>query len=110
MRNIIALIALVALVASEILYPDLATVKLLDITYQVTPDGREFIRFSNGIANIGDATLYIESKLPLGQLSQDIKSTAVQILFDEYGRVAGNHTVGEFEFHPTHNHWHLGSK
>jgi hypothetical protein len=94
-------------VNAAILLPDLTTTRIKDmvISYE---NGQELLRFSNGIANIGNGPLYAKSNVYLSNDSPSSSSIATQYLFDEHGMVAANKTIGVFEFHPQHNHWHVG--
>jgi hypothetical protein len=98
---------LVSIMNAVVLLPDLTTTRIKDmvISYE---NGQELLRFSNGIANIGNGPLYAKSKVYLSNDSPDSNSIATQYLFDENGMVAANKTIGVFEFHHQHNHWHVG--
>lgn len=91
------------------LLPDLAT--LIPQQLQVVnPDAglgkREVLRFSNGIANIGDGPWRMRPEFPLDDVTQPQR--AIQEILDDTGAVAHEAVVSEFEFHPAHNHWHVG--
>jgi hypothetical protein len=87
------------------LLPDLQTVVPLQVQLVRQQQG-EFIRFSNGIANAGPARLQMRPEFPgAGTLGPQ---KAFQQFVDAAGNVVGEALVGEFEFHPAHNHWHIG--
>ena len=62
----------------------------------------EFLRFSNGIANVGDGPFQIRPEVP-----SDGKTHGIQQLLDATGAVVHEEDVSEFVFHPAHNHWHI---
>jgi hypothetical protein len=75
---------------------------------------RELLRLTNGIANTGDGPWHLE---PLTEVTGDGgTTTAVQVVWDTLRgpsdatsqRVCEVPTT-RFEFHPAHNHWHIGS-
>lgn len=81
-------------------YPDLVA----------TPPASEYLkpygskiefRFSNTIGNAGPGHLQIRA-VPRGA-----KTSASQELLDDTGQVVQSRTVGEFTYHPTHQHTHL---
>lgn len=87
------------------LYPDIRTVvpKHLDI---MNEHQRDILRFTNGIANTGagDWRMRPETAVQEGQTVQN----AVQEILDANGNVVEEHVVSTFEFHASHNHWHIG--
>lgn len=85
------------------LLPDLATIKLIDVYIANSQDGKEKLRFTNGIANIGQGPLYIHSARVLTPNEAAPKSKATQYIFDANGNKIGEHVVGVFVFHPQHN-------
>jgi len=81
-------------------YPDLRTVVPLHLTWNKS-NGREELRFSNGLANTGagDFRLRPENVDGLTYAHQEILNSSGQIVDDEI--------VSTFFFHPNHNHWHI---
>lgn len=115
MKQIYTLISFVALAASILLlstasaqstglYPDLQTVVPQHLSIQNTQQ-REFLRFSNGIANTGAGALRLRSGIPTTNVT-DIQ-TAIQEIMDANGNVVLEEEVSQFQFHPEHNHWHI---
>jgi hypothetical protein len=84
------------------LYPDLQTAAPHHFTVQNTQQ-REYLRFSNLIANTGAGDLRLR---PEHNLATNI-TTGYQEIFDSSGNMVVNQPVSEFVFHPAHNHWHL---
>lgn len=82
--------------------PDLATSKLLDI-YPSNEEGKDLLRFTNAIANIGKGPLYVHSERTLNTNSDAPESKATQYIFDETGKKIDEHDIGIFVFHPEHN-------
>ena len=86
---------------------------------------RDTLRFSNGIANTGAGpwALRPEPSLEVAREQGLTRVAAVQELWDttafyrcgeqpkqvtECHNVVSERVAGEFEFHPEHNHWHIG--
>jgi hypothetical protein len=82
---------------------------------------REILRFSNGIANTGPGPWALRPEPPLSDATDTV--SAVQELRDanayykcgeqpkqvtECYNVISEKVAGTFEFHPAHNHWHIG--
>jgi Lysyl oxidase len=76
--------------------------------------GREFLRLTNGIANVGAGPWHLH---PLTVVEgEGGTTTAIQ---DIWSKVAGPSDLTaqivcsvpttQFQFHPAHNHWHIGS-
>jgi len=86
-------------------YPDLETVVPRHLGVQNTGQ-REYLRFSNGIANTGPGHLRMRPDPPFGVPTEF--TTAVQQLLDRSGNVVLERPAGEFEYHEAHNHWHIG--
>jgi hypothetical protein len=85
------------------LLPDLQTVVPTHLQIQ-NKQQREYLRFSNGVANTGQGDLRLKPRFPLNSLgTQD----AIQELLDTSRNVVSESVVSSFEFHPTHNHWHI---
>ena len=102
------------------LVPDLQTVVPLHLQL-VNQQQRELLRFSNGIANTGAGTWALRPDPPVAEATTT--TTAVQEFRDAntYYRcgeqpkqvtdcynVVSERPAGTFEFHPAHNHWHIG--
>jgi Lysyl oxidase len=90
--------------------PDLVTMipQQLQIVNPAKGSKREVLRFSNGIANIGDGPWRMRPEFPTFDPSQP--QTAIQELLDSTdssGDIAYEAVVSQFEFHPEHNHWHI---
>ena len=88
------------------LLPDLITV--IPGQIQVVNPGKdgktELLRFSNAIANLGDGPWHMRPEFPLNTLDPQ---KAIQELYDASGSKVAEKVVSQFEFHPTHNHWHI---
>src|SRR5262245_54946289 len=85
--------------------PDLETVVPQHLQIQNSQQ-REFLRLSNGVANTGDGPLQMRPVIPLTDPTQP--QGAIQDILDADGNVIESRLVSQFEFHPTHNHWHIG--
>ena len=99
------------------LLPDLMTIVPKHIKLH-NKQQQEILRFTNGIANIGNGLWWVEPLFPTEGLAEDQTQKAVQVfasdatVVDEVPlavgpNVTGKCLKGEFEFHPTHNHWHM---
>jgi hypothetical protein len=86
--------------------PDLRTVVPAHLQL-VNEHQREVLRFSNGIANTGDGFWQLRPEFPLDDPSQPQR--AYQMLLDADGNTVREVLVGEFQYHPTHNHWHVAN-
>jgi hypothetical protein len=101
-------------------YPDMRTVVPTHLQL-VNEHQRETLRFSNGIANTGPGPWALAPDPPISDAVDEV--TAVQEIRDanayyECGTQPKNVTTcynvltsfptGSFEFHPAHNHWHIG--
>jgi hypothetical protein len=64
----------------------------------------EMLRFTNGVANLGEGDFRMAPVTDPG--SGEIVSAQQEIL-DADGNVVCAEEVGEFIFHPEHNHWHI---
>ncbi len=99
-------------VPENAILPDLMTVvpKHLGIQNQ---QQREILRFSNGLANLGEGPWWLAPEFPDPNAAQC--QTALQIFagagtFDDLilpTVAAGSCAKGNFDFHETHNHWHI---
>jgi hypothetical protein len=90
--------------------PDLVTMipQQLQIVNPGNGSKREVLRFSNGIANIGDGPWRMRPAFPADDPTQP--QAAIQELLDSRdssGSIAYEKVVSEFEFHEEHNHWHI---
>lgn len=97
--------------------PDLRTVVPTHVGVQ-NAHQREILRFSNGIANLGRGLWWMEPVFPLDDAPEDEPQLAFQVfsstdvVTDEAPPAIGENVTGRcekgrFEFHPTHNHWHI---
>jgi hypothetical protein len=89
--------------SSEML-PDLRTAVPQHIQVQ-NEHQRELLRLSNGVANTGDGPWHMRPVFPLDDPSQP--QSAIQDIFDANGNVVESKLVSQFQYHPTHNHWHI---
>ena len=92
---------------SEGQVPDMYTVIPQQIQL-INKQGREIIRFTNGIANLGYGPWRVRPEFPATDPSQPQK--AIQEILDSEdssGNVVYEKVVSEFDFHPEHNHWHI---
>ncbi|HSK16145.1 MAG TPA: lysyl oxidase family protein [Gaiellaceae bacterium] len=110
--------------AAAALLPDVQTVVPQHLQLQ-NKQQRDILRFSNGIANTGPGpwALRPEPSLDVARALGLTTVSAVQELRDsgayyrcgeqpkqvtECYEVVSEHVAGVFEFHPAHNHWHIG--
>jgi hypothetical protein len=84
------------------LYPDLQSAVPHHFTVQ-NDHQREYLRFSNLIANTGAGALRLR---PEHDAASGI-TTGYQEVFDQFGTMVVDEPVSEFVFHPAHNHWHI---
>lgn len=85
--------------------PDLRTVVPKHLQIQ-NDHQRELLRFTNGIANTGDGAWDLHAGAPHGD---PLVTDAIQRIFAADGiTVVCTITGSTFEFHPEHNHWHIG--
>lgn len=95
------------------LLPDLQPIVPHHLQIQNT-GGREYLRLANGIANTGVGPWHLH---PENTIAGDTgTTTAVQDIWDAPGGPADPNAgvvcsvdTTVFEFHPAHNHWHIGS-
>jgi len=101
-------------------YPDMRTVVPAHLQL-VNEHQKETLRFSNGIANTGPGPWALRPDPPVAEAT--LFTTAVQEIRDSnayykcgeqpkqvtacYNVLQDIHT-GTFEYHPAHNHWHIG--
>ena len=100
------------------LLPDMRTVVPTHLQL-VNQQQRETLRFSNGIANVGPGPWALRPDRPLDDENQVVG--AIQEIRDSNAalscvdnpppcfNVVSEQLAGLFEFHPAHNHWHIGS-
>lgn len=75
---------------------------------------REYLRLDNGIANVGAGPWHLH---PLNVIAgEGGTTTAIQDIWSTQGgasdpasRIVCSFPTTSFEFHPAHNHWHIGS-
>jgi hypothetical protein len=100
--------------------PDLQTVVPRHLQL-VNQQQREMLRFANGIANTGQGPLALRPDPPIADATttttaiQEIRSSNDLYKCGEQPKqVSACYTIvrervtGTFEFHPAHNHWHIG--
>jgi len=97
------------------LLPDFQTVVIKHMQIQ-NEHGREMLRLTNGIANSGMGHLQLRPDCTPGTFGTDAcpdegegeyVTNAYQEILDGAGNIVMEKLVSSFEFHPTHNHWHL---
>ncbi len=102
------------------LYPDMRTVVPQHLNL-VNEHQREILRFSNGIANTGGGPWAMRPDPPLDQATdfttaiQEIRSNGAYYKCGEQPKqvtdcyvVLDEFPTSIFEYHATHNHWHIG--
>lgn len=102
------------------LYPDLRTVVPQHLNL-VNEHQRDILRFSNGIANTGLGPWALRPEPPLSEATttvsavQEIRDSGAYYLCGtqpkqvaECYNVVSEKVTSVFEFHPAHNHWHIG--
>ena len=102
------------------LYPDLRTVVPTHLNL-VNSHQREILRFSNGIANTGGGPWALRPDPPVAIATdtvtamQEIRSNGSYYKCGEQPKqvsacydVIAESPTSVFEFHPAHNHWHIG--
>jgi len=126
LRAVVPILTAVALAAggggstSTALYPDLRAVVPAHLQL-VNEHQQETLRFSNGVANTGAGPWSLRPDPPLSQATTT--TTAIQEFRDstayykcgeapkqvtECYNVVAERPTGTFEYHPAHNHWHIG--
>ena len=83
------------------LLPDLRTVVPAHMQI-VNQQQRDLLRFSNGIANTGAGPLALRPE------TVGLVTNGIQEIRDVNGNVVSERLASQYEFHPAHNHWHLG--
>ena len=76
--------------------------------------GREYLRLANGIADVGAGPWHLHPQTVI--VGEGGTTTAIQDIWstkdgasDPGGRIVCSFATTQFEFHPAHNHWHIGS-
>lgn len=91
-------------VQPDLALPDLITLPPTDLRIRTNPaDGHKLLRFTNSIVNAGPGKMELWGDTNPGSG----KMTVTQYLYDTEGSTE-KRDVGEFFFHPEHDHWHLG--
>jgi hypothetical protein len=88
------------------LLPELRTVVPRHLGIQ-NQQQREYLRFANGVANLGPGPLRLRPEPP-PRTPDTFETTAVQEILDASGNLVEEHVAGTFVYHPEHNHWHIG--
>jgi len=89
-------------VISRLLLPDLRTLPPSDLAIDTLPDGSRELRLSNTIWNSGAGALELE-----GEFSPETRKTRVVQHVQAQTGTQLDHLVGEFVWHPGHDHWHF---
>jgi hypothetical protein len=82
------------------LLPDLRTVVPAHLQI-VNQQQRDYLRFSNGIANTGVGPLALRPE------TAGTVTNGIQEIRDANNAVVEEFLASTYEFHPAHNHWHL---
>jgi hypothetical protein len=76
--------------------------------------GREYLRLTNGLANTGQGPWHLHPETVVA--GEGGTTTAIQDVWstmrgpsDPSSRIVCSFRTTQFEFHPAHNHWHIGS-
>jgi hypothetical protein len=95
------------------LLPDLQPIVPHHLGIQNT-GGREYLRLDNGIANVGAGPWHLHPQTVIA--GETGTTTAMQDIWDKVGgpsdptaSIVCSVATTQFEFHPAHNHWHIGS-
>lgn len=95
------------------LLPDLQPIVPHHLQIQNT-GGREYLRLANGIANVGAGPWHLHPENTI--VGEAGTTTAVQDIWDKpagpsdpTASIVCSMDTTQFEFHPAHNHWHIGS-
>jgi hypothetical protein len=90
-------------VAATSLYPDLKTLKPADLrfgTETINGTTHKVLRFSNTVWNAGQGRLELQAE------TVGASSKVYQRIYDDAGGYTKVH-VGDFVYHPSHNHFHV---
>lgn len=82
--------------------PDLRTLPPADVYIQLLPEGRRSLRLANTIWNSGQGRLEL-----IGDSDAVTRRTRVYQQIYTADDSQREHLVGEFVWHPTHDHWHF---
>lgn len=82
--------------------PDLRTLPPADVNIQLLSEGRRSLRLANTIWNSGQGPLELTS-----DLNPETQKTRVHQQIYLANGASRQHLVGEFVWHPTHDHWHF---
>jgi hypothetical protein len=88
--------------ADHLLLPDLRTLPPSDLKISVYSSGRRLLRLANTIWNAGHGPLKLS-----GETSPDLRRTLVTQHVAAADGSELEHQIGEFVYHPSHNHWHF---
>lgn len=91
------------------LYPNLKTLKPTNLEFdEIERQGtrRHVLRFSNTVWNAGQGPLDLRGK-PVTTRSGK-KTRVVQRIYDRKGGYKTTEALGQFVYHPSHNHMHFG--
>ena len=95
------------------LLPDLQPIVPHHLQIQNT-GGREYLRLDNGIANVGAGAWHLHPETVIA--GETGTTTAIQDIWNKVGgasdptaSIVCSVATTQFEFHPAHNHWHIGS-
>lgn len=92
-------------VAAQVnLYPNLKTLTPKSLRFDrelINGSVHQVLRFSNTVWNAGEGPLELR-----GETVSSQRTKVYQRIYDEAGAYT-EQLVGEFIFHPTHNHWHF---
>ena len=91
-----------ATIDPSLLLPDLQTLPPYDMFVQIWPEGNRVSRFSNSILNAGPGVLKV-----LGESDPNTATTNVTQHVYNVDGTFDEHPAGVFEFHVSHDHWHL---
>lgn len=94
----------------KLLYPNLKTLKPTDLVFdEIERRGtrRYVLRFSNTVWNAGRGPLDLRGK-PVTTRSGKKKTRVVQRIYNRKGDYKTTEALGQFVYHPSHNHMHFG--
>jgi phosphohistidine phosphatase SixA len=90
--------------APNLMLPDLRTLPPANLLMRVNPvTGQKLLRFTNSVQNDGPGALEL-----IGYSGLALEKTIVVQKIYTSGSLFQHVMVGEFIFHPEHDHWHLG--
>lgn len=88
--------------SARLYLPDLRTQPMFDLHIRVLPGGRRTLRLANTIWNSGQGPLELT-----GELDPATNRTRVLQHIDTADGDPRKYLVGDFVWHPTHDHWHF---